>query len=78
MASSKPTVMFSPGAFHPPSVFDTVRGVLSSRGFGAEAAALPTVGTTDETMAIHHDCENLHSILTKLVDEGKEIVLTAG
>ncbi|KAI0870052.1 Alpha/beta hydrolase fold-1 [Hypoxylon argillaceum] len=75
MTSSKPTVFFSPGAFHTPWVFDNVRSILSSRGFETGAAALLTAGTTDRNIGIYDDAANLHSKLAALVDEGKEVVL---
>ncbi|KAI1130614.1 Alpha/Beta hydrolase protein [Nemania abortiva] len=75
MTSSKPTVLFCPGGFHLPWVFDSVRGILSSRGFPTEATALLTVGATDRTIGMHDDAKNLRSVIEKMAEDGKEIIL---
>ncbi|KAI0529884.1 hypothetical protein GGR58DRAFT_518892 [Xylaria digitata] len=77
MAGSKPTVFFSPGAFHSSSAFDGVRNILSDRGFTTEASELISAGTTDPSIGMLSDAKHLRSRLTKLVDEGREIVFVA-
>ncbi|KAI1739862.1 Alpha/beta hydrolase fold-1 [Xylaria scruposa] len=72
-----PTVFFIPGAWHEPWVFDNVRSILSARGFETEASSLATVGSPDSSVGLHVDAAKIRSALTKLVDEGKEVVLVA-
>ncbi|KAJ2988597.1 hypothetical protein NUW58_g3886 [Xylaria curta] len=72
-----PTVFFSPGAFHPPTVFDSVRSILSDRGFETEALMLVSFGSTDPSIGMLSDAKHLRSLLTKLVDEGKEVIFVA-
>ncbi len=77
MASSKPTIFFSPGGFHTPWIYDTVRRILSNRGFATEASYLVSVGTTDASVGMLSDAKHLRSLLTKTIDEGKEVVVVA-
>ncbi|KAI3339605.1 hypothetical protein F4824DRAFT_49452 [Ustulina deusta] len=77
MASSKPIIFFSPGGFHTPWIYDTVRRILSNRGFATEASYLVSVGTTDASVGMLSDAKHLRSLLTKTIDEGKEVVVVA-
>ncbi|GAW17692.1 hypothetical protein ANO14919_071570 [Xylariales sp. No.14919] len=77
MTSPKPTVFFSPGGFHTPWVFDTVRGILSGRGFTTEVSSLLSVGGTDPNLGLYSDAEHLRSLLIERIDEGQEIVFVA-
>ncbi|GAP90694.2 hypothetical protein SAMD00023353_5200180 [Rosellinia necatrix] len=78
MANSKPTIFFLPGGFHSPWVFDSVRSILSDRGIATDAAAFPSIGTTDPRVGMLDDAKHLRSLLTKAIDEeGKEVVLVA-
>ncbi|KAF2967403.1 hypothetical protein GQX73_g6154 [Xylaria multiplex] len=77
MSGYQPTVFFSPGAFHSSWAFDDVRNILSGRGFTTEASELISVGTTDPSIGMFSDAKHLRSRLTKLVDEGKEIIFVA-
>ncbi|KAI0543781.1 Alpha/beta hydrolase fold-1 [Xylaria curta] len=72
-----PTVFFIPGAWHEPWVFDSVRSILSARGFETEASSLATAGSTDPSVGLHDDAAKIRLALTKLVNEGKEVVLVA-
>ena len=77
MASVKPTVFFLPGGYHGSWIYDSVRGILSDRGFATDASDLVSVGTTDASVGIHSDATHLRSQLTRIIDEGKEVVLVA-
>ncbi|KAF2963214.1 hypothetical protein GQX73_g10362 [Xylaria multiplex] len=77
MAISKPTVFFLPGGYHTTWIYDSVRSILSDRGFATEASDLVSVGTTDASVGMHSDAVHLRSQLTKLIDDGKDIVLVA-
>ncbi|KAI0184663.1 Alpha/beta hydrolase fold-1 [Xylaria flabelliformis] len=72
-----PTVFFIPGAWHEPWVFDSVRSILSARGFETEASSLATIGSADPSGGLHVDAAKIRSALTGLVNEGKEVVLVA-
>ncbi|KAI0435890.1 hypothetical protein F4803DRAFT_265584 [Xylaria telfairii] len=70
-----PTIFFIPGAWHDPWVFDSVRSILSARGFETETSSLATVGSTDPSVGVFSDAAKVRSALITLVDEGKEVVL---
>ncbi|KAI0427913.1 Alpha/beta hydrolase fold-1 [Xylaria sp. FL1042] len=72
-----PTVFFTPGAWHGPWVFDLVRNALSERGFRTDATSLATAGSTDPSVGISDDAAKVRLALTKLIDDGKEVVLVA-
>ncbi|KAI0407384.1 hypothetical protein F4802DRAFT_605557 [Xylaria palmicola] len=77
MASSKPTVFFLPGGYHTSWIYDSVRSILSDRGFSTDACDLVSVGTADASVGMYSNAMHLRSQLTKIIDEGKEIVLVA-
>ncbi|KAI3331190.1 hypothetical protein F4824DRAFT_491650 [Ustulina deusta] len=72
-----PTIFFTPGAWHSPWVFDDVRSILSARGFGTEASSLATVESADSSVGTVSDAAKVRSALTKLINEGKEVVIVA-
>ncbi|KAI1424667.1 Alpha/beta hydrolase fold-1 [Xylaria sp. FL1777] len=70
-----PIIFFVPGAWHSPWVFDGVRSILSARGFGTETSSLATVGSADSSVGLSNDAAKVRSALTKLIDNGKEVIL---
>ncbi|KAI0503410.1 Alpha/beta hydrolase fold-1 [Xylaria bambusicola] len=72
-----PTIFFIPGAWHKPWVFDSVRGILSARGFETEALVLATAGSSDPDIGLQDDAAKARSALTKLIDDGKEVLVVA-
>ncbi|KAK5637288.1 hypothetical protein RRF57_013000 [Xylaria bambusicola] len=77
MATSKPTIFFLPGGFHTSWIYDTVRNILSDRGYATGASDLVSVGTTDASVGMHSDAAHIRSQLVQLIDEGKGVVLVA-
>ncbi|KAF2008952.1 alpha/beta-hydrolase [Aaosphaeria arxii CBS 175.79] len=73
--SSKPTIVFVPGAWSGHDVFDEVRSVLASRGWQSETATNRTVGANPPTMHLQDDAAAIRAILQRLADEGKKIIL---
>lgn len=72
-----PAVVFTPGAWHGPAVFDEVRHHLKTQGYDSEAATLATVGSTDPSTGVPQDTANVRAIVKKLVDKQKEVVVVA-
>ena len=72
---SKPTIVFAPGAWHTPDCFDTLRKELGTRGWTTEAVAYPSAGSEPPTKGVPEDSAALRSVLERLAEEGKEIVL---
>jgi len=75
--SSKPTVVFVPGAWHLPSGFEAVRGQLAGRDYPSEAVAHLSVGAEPPNKSLADDAASLRKTLEGLADEGKEIVVVA-
>ncbi|KAI8947352.1 Alpha/beta hydrolase fold-1 [Xylaria longipes] len=72
-----PTLFFTPGAWHDPWVFDSVRSILSARGFETETSSLATVGSVDPSVGMCSDAAKIRSALSNLINEGKEVILVA-
>ncbi|TQN66027.1 hypothetical protein CSHISOI_09385 [Colletotrichum shisoi] len=72
-----PTILFAPGAWHRPWVFDLVREDLAGRGYPTAAAALASVGSTDADVGLDQDVEAVRAVLRGLVDAGRDVVVVA-
>ncbi|KAK1991612.1 alpha/beta-hydrolase [Colletotrichum falcatum] len=77
MPSELPTILFVPGAWHKPWVFDLVRDDLASRGYPTAAVALPSVGSTDVNAGLSQDANAVRDELRGLIDAGREVVVVA-
>ncbi|KAI0427887.1 Alpha/beta hydrolase fold-1 [Xylaria sp. FL1042] len=77
--ATKPTILFIPGMFHTPWVFDDVRSNLSHHGYTTEVSNLASAGTAVAVAKedLFSDASHIRSLLTNLIDEGKEIVVVA-
>ncbi|KAL2860652.1 Alpha/beta hydrolase fold-1 [Aspergillus pseudodeflectus] len=74
--ASKPTVVFSIGAWLKPDTFDVIRAKLTERGIPSEAPAHPSIGAEPPNKTLADDVASLRSVLTRLIEkEGKDIVL---
>lgn len=73
--AEKPTIVFTPGAWHGPQSFDLVRAGLTLKGYPSEAITLPSVGAEPATVTLNEDAAVLRETLTTLADAGKQIVL---
>ncbi|KAJ3572533.1 hypothetical protein NPX13_g5016 [Xylaria arbuscula] len=77
MANSKPIVFFLPGGYHTSWIYDSVRNILSDRGFATDASDLISVGATDANVGMYSDATHLRSQLMKILNQGNEIILVA-
>ncbi|KAH8879964.1 alpha/beta-hydrolase [Thozetella sp. PMI_491] len=68
-------MVFAPGAWHQPSCFDKLRNSLHVRGWATEAVEYGTVGAEPPNKHMSEDAAAIRAVLTRLSDEGKEIVL---
>ncbi|KAI1292975.1 hypothetical protein F5Y03DRAFT_388111 [Xylaria venustula] len=77
MAAAKLTIFFLAGLYHnAPWFFDSVRSILSARGYSTETTSYISGGTrvTAVNEGMLSDARHVRSVLTKLIDEGKEVV----
>ncbi|EFQ26047.1 uncharacterized protein GLRG_01191 [Colletotrichum graminicola M1.001] len=77
MSSELPTIVFIPGAWHKPWIFDLVREDLAGRGYPTAAVALPSVGSTDVNAGLDQDADAVRAELQRLIDAGREVVVVA-
>jgi pimeloyl-ACP methyl ester carboxylesterase len=75
--AKKPTLVFVPGAWHPPSCYDIIIKILSSPPYSYPCVAIttPTVGAEPPILTLQHDVDAIRAVTTVLADEGKEILL---
>ncbi|KAK1573959.1 Alpha/beta hydrolase fold-1 [Colletotrichum navitas] len=77
MPSELPTIVFIPGAWHKPWIFDLVRDDLAGRGYPTAAVSLPSVGSTDVNAGLGQDADAVRAELQRLIDAGREVVVVA-
>lgn len=77
MTPEKPTLVFVPGAWHTPDVFDAVRASLKTSGYPSVALALPCNGAEPPNKTLADDSNLVASEIEKLADEGKKVVVVA-
>ncbi|KAK7044431.1 AB hydrolase-1 domain-containing protein [Favolaschia claudopus] len=75
MSASRPVIVFIPGSFEPASLYTTVVADLESHGYEAHAIELETVGRRDTPPSMYDDAAKVASLIHKLADEGKDVVL---
>ncbi|PLB54024.1 alpha/beta-hydrolase [Aspergillus steynii IBT 23096] len=71
----KPTIVFSIGSWLTPASFDTLRAKLLERLIPTEAPAHPSVGAEPPTKTLTDDISSLKSVLTRLVEESKDVIV---
>ena len=74
---SKPSIVIFPGSFSVPEQFKGLADILRSNGYETIVGALQSAGRRDPLPAasLYDDAANFSEIITKLADEGKDIVL---
>lgn len=74
---AKPTFVFVPGAWHSSDAYDKVIDGLESQGYSSVKVTLPSVGGAPATYDFKEDVEVINDAVTKLIDQGKEVVVIA-
>lgn len=77
MSHRKPTIVFVPGAWHEPHVFDPVATILQSQGYKTVAVSLPSVGASPPLDDFQPDVAAVRDAIVSCVDEGSEVVVFA-
>ncbi|KAF2019376.1 alpha/beta-hydrolase [Aaosphaeria arxii CBS 175.79] len=74
--SSKPAIVFVPGSFAPAPLYDNLHKPVESHGLSLTVVDLVTVGKKPgPPPTIYDDASHIASVVSKLVDEGKDVVL---
>ncbi|KAF4120863.1 hypothetical protein GMORB2_2349 [Geosmithia morbida] len=75
MSTVGPTIVLAPGAWHTADCFDALRDALHAKDWLTEAVEYPSVGAEPPTKGLADDASAVRSVLERLADEGKKIVL---
>lgn len=73
--SSKPTVLFVPGAWHKSACYAPVIQALQSQGYETATAELASVGPVPGLPTWAEDVANIEKEVARLADAGKKIVI---
>lgn len=74
---SKPTFVFVPGNFLPPSYYADIANLLETHGFQTRLVTLPSTGPKSPLTSNKPDITAIHHVLKELSDSGKEIIVVA-
>lgn len=78
MSTSKPTVVFVPGAFHTPNHFTPLTELLQASSYPSLTVSLPSIGAQAATGTLTDDIQAVRAVLERLIEqEGKDVVLAA-
>ncbi|KAJ5676033.1 hypothetical protein N7462_008930 [Penicillium macrosclerotiorum] len=72
---SKPTLVFSLGAWVIPAVYDATRSRLDDLGYPSECPAHPSIGAEPPSKTLSDDVTSFRDVLIKLADEGRDLVV---
>ncbi|KAL8737028.1 MAG: hypothetical protein Q9181_002092 [Wetmoreana brouardii] len=77
MATSLPSIVIVPGAWHQPSAYEKFIASLESQGYAATATSLPSCDSQEPlTVSCSTDATAVRThILSQLDDEGKDVIL---
>lgn len=75
--SSKPTILFVPGAWHKAACYAPVIEKLQARGYDTATAELASVGPVPGLQTWADDVANIQTVLARLADAGKRVVVVA-
>ena len=73
--TERPTFLFVPGAWHPPSCFDSVTTILSQKGYDYRYVHLASIGESPPVQSTDPDVQIVRDIVQSLLDEGKNIII---
>jgi hypothetical protein len=77
MTSTKPTILFVPGAWHKSACYTPVIKKLNSQGFETATVELASVGAFPGLQTWADDITNIQKAVTSLADQGKRIIVVA-
>ncbi|KAJ6562572.1 Alpha/beta hydrolase fold-1 [Mycena capillaripes] len=75
--ATKSTIIIIPASFSPLSLYTTVISDLESHGYSVHGIELETVGRREKAPTMYDDAAKVASLVSKLSDEGKDVVLVA-
>lgn len=73
--SSKPTLVFVPGAWHSPGYFDLLREHLSKHGYSSAAVTTPSVNSDPPVESMQPDVAAIMSVTRSKLESGNDVIL---
>ncbi|KKZ61233.1 hypothetical protein EMCG_04151 [[Emmonsia] crescens] len=74
---SKPTIVFVPGGFHTPAIFDPVLPFLHAAGYPTTAVYLPGLGVSPGIPDLKPDAEAVNTVVGGLAELGRDVLVVA-
>ncbi|EXJ54706.1 hypothetical protein A1O7_10047 [Cladophialophora yegresii CBS 114405] len=75
---AKPTILFTPGAWHSPAHYEKIMTALQQHGYETEAVALATVDPKDPPNThVDDDVQVISNAINKILLSGKDVVLVS-
>ncbi|KAG4439099.1 hypothetical protein IFR05_005441 [Cadophora sp. M221] len=73
--STKPTLIFLPGAWHSPSVYDAVISKLTTYGYPSQALPLQAIIGRPAVTTLQPDIDALNTAVLAQVEAGKDVIV---
>jgi hypothetical protein len=74
---SKPTIIFAPGAWYPPTVFYAIAKKLREHGYTCHTIAFPSIQQATTVQDLQPDIAAVRSIVEPEVDAGQEVIIVS-
>ncbi len=74
---SKPTIIFAPGAWYPPTIFDTITKKLNEHGYTCHTIAFPSIQQATTVQDLQPDIAAVRAVVEPDVDAGKEVIIVS-
>ncbi|PGH07290.1 hypothetical protein GX51_01834 [Blastomyces parvus] len=74
---SKPTIVFVPGGFHTPAIFDLVLPFLHAAGYPTTAVYLPGLGVSPGIPDLKPDADAVKTVVGGLAELGRDVIVVA-
>jgi len=75
MATSKPTIVLVPGAWHTPDGFDKLVVLLEAAGYATQGVNLPSIGVSPGLPDFSLDVTAIKAAVSSVIDGGKDVVV---
>ncbi|KAH9219213.1 Alpha/beta hydrolase fold-1 [Leptodontidium sp. 2 PMI_412] len=73
--SARPTLIFLPGAWHSPSVYDAVISKLTTYGYSCQALPLQAIVGRPAVTSLQPDIDALNTTVLAQVEAGKDVIV---
>jgi hypothetical protein len=74
---AKPTIVFAPGAWYPPTVFDGITKKLNEHGYNCHTIAFPSIQQATTVQDLQPDIAAVRSIVEPEVNAGREVIIVS-